>query len=195
MASQYDVIRQRTTRQKIRFWECPVDTVLKTPDSGFDDPEVGEVVSVNANDQLVRYNPASTGGNTPYGVLLGFPVDPLVYPAFAGHYDGRALVGVSHNAELTVPFYNNGASTADGVGAGEFLPSDRNVFIPANATVAIVRHSTTGRWGIPVSWNSTNNRWQYSTPSGTNEHFRLVRILDQVGGSDYRYALVRQIVD
>lgn len=197
MNSAYTTVRDRTTKSLCTFWECPVDAELYEVDApaDYDQPQVGDFVVMHTNGKLRRA--ASNPTSRPFGLLVGFPPPPEVYPAFGGHYSNKALAGVlSNNTELLLPFINVNAATQDGVGSGEYLPADKtNVNILPDSTQGLYYNSTTRRWGIGVDFSGG----QWVKPTGANDRVRIIRIIKghqynspaAQNEGNYLYALVQ----
>ncbi|MEM4675937.1 MAG: hypothetical protein QXM12_06580 [Nitrososphaerota archaeon] len=175
MNSTYSTVRELTTKSLCTFWEKPVDVELYEVDTpaNYSHPQVGDFVVIHSNGKLRRAtsNPTSR----PYGLLIGFPPNAEVYPAFGGHYENRALTGVlTSNTELLLPFLNVSGSEQDGVGDGEYLPAEKeNVAILPGSEQGLYYNSTTRRWGIGVQF--TAGVW--GKPTGANNRVRVIRLI------------------
>lgn len=199
MNSAYKTVQERTTKSLCTFWEKPVDVVLYEVDTAanYDQPQVGDFVVMHTNGKLRRAtsNPTSR----PFGLLVGFPPNAEVYPAFGGHYENNALTGVlTSNTELLLPFINVNALAQDGVGSGEYLPAEKgNVSILPGSEQGLYYNTTTRRWGIGVDFDGTN----WVKPTGANDRVRVIRLVkghrydspEAANEGDYLFALVQVI--
>lgn len=199
MNSAYTTVKDRTTKSLCSFWEKPVEVQLMEVDTpaNYDQPQVGDFVVVHTNGNLRRASSNPT--SRPFGLLVGFPPNAEVYPAFGGHYENNALTGViTSNTELLLPFLNVNGSAQDGVGDGEYLPADKeNVAILPGSEQGLYYNTTTRRWGIGVDFDGTN----WVKPTGANDRVRVIRLIkghrydspEANNEGDYLYALVQVI--
>lgn len=197
MNSAYSTVRERTTKSLCSFWEKPVETELIEVDTpaNYTDPQVGDFVVVGANGKLRRADSNPT--TRPFGLTIGFPPNAEVYPAFGGHYENRALVGViTSNTELCLPFLNVNATTQDGVGSGEYLPANKtNLSIVPGNELGLYYNATTRRWGIGVDFDGNN----WVSPADAQPRVRFIRFVkkerynnpEATNEGDYLFALVQ----
>lgn len=144
MTDVYSVNRERTNNSKVYIWDCDTafQAVILPVASSLTDLQVGEVVSVNASGEVVRFNANDPIANA-YGITVGFPVDDLAYPAFSGIYKGNAVVATIGDSTEVVAYQINTTN-------GNYVAPTLNV----GANVRFVYNTTTKRWGVVQSTGS-----------------------------------------
>ena len=148
MSEAYTINRERSNNSKLYIWDCDTafQAVILPVASNYADPQVGDLVVVNASGQITRYNPSDPFTNV-FGLTIGFPVDDLAYPAFSGIYKNSAVVATIGDSTEVVAFQIDAN--------GNYVPPTLTV----GTNIRFVYNATTRRWGVqPAGSNPAHGR-------------------------------------
>jgi hypothetical protein len=138
-------VKEQVNISQVYIWEDAVQYVALPVASTYTNPQVGDLVEMNASGQIVRSPSGGSGITTGRyrGLVVGIAPDSGEYPAFGGHLKNHSLVAVlsPNKTELIMRQID---------GSGNYVVPT----LKAGDTTMFVFNSTTRRWGVQA--NGTN---------------------------------------